>query len=400
MSSTTRESSRAVREASCNGIVRRMVSLPRSIIGGFSRVMGHSIGRIGIGSGRRDHNLALDFQLQTPPEPLIAPEEWTFLDTFEQQYGSTHPFFYACHFMDALKIAENEHKFVFLYLHSPHHPFTPSFCRETLCSELVVQFLDANFVCWGALADKGEGLQMAATLQPPSFPCCAVVAPAAGNNLAVLQMMEGPISPAELVEILQRTVEEQGSAFGNPRANQEEKIRAKAKEEEKIRADRQLREEQDAAYLTALKIDKEKEKSKNLPPEQKTQRPIHTFPSNKVDYEKPRHNQTQKQYYGKAKEAPTIRETQFKETATRSKDPQVSQILIRFPNGERREQSFFCSDKVQLIYKYIDSLGLPGIVNYRLISSFPRRIYGVDQMGMTLKDAGLHPKATLFLELL
>lgn len=68
--------------------------------------------------------------------------------------------------------------------------------------------------------------------------------------------MEGPISPAELVEILQRTVEEQGSAFGIPRANQEEKIRARSKEEEKIRADRQLREEQDAAYLAALKIDK------------------------------------------------------------------------------------------------------------------------------------------------
>lgn len=68
--------------------------------------------------------------------------------------------------------------------------------------------------------------------------------------------MEGPISPAELVEILQRTVEEQGLAFGNARATEDEKIRARAKEEEKIRADRQLREEQDAAYLAALKIDK------------------------------------------------------------------------------------------------------------------------------------------------
>lgn len=383
-------SSPRIREASFNGIVRRMVSLPRSIVGGFSRAMGHSIGRVGIGSGRRDHNLPLDLQLQPPCEPPIAPEEWTFLSTFEQQYGFRHPFFYACHFMDALKIAEDEHKFVFLYLHSPHHPFTPSFCRETLCSELVVQYLDANFVCWGALADRGEGLQMAATLRPASFPCCAVVAPAAGNSLAVLQQMEGPISPAELVEILQRTVEEQGSAFGIPRANQEEKIRARSKEEEKIRADRQLREEQDAAYLAALKIDKEKENAKNLPQDQKARKPIQTL----------RQNETQKQYKGKGRAASTVRETLLKETATQSKDPQVTKILIRFPNGERREQSFFSSDKVQSIYKYIDSLGLPGVINYRLISTFPRRVYGFDQIGMTLKDAGLHPKATLFLELL
>lgn len=46
--------------------------------------------------------------------------------------------------------------------------------------------------------------------------------------------------------ILQRTLEEQGVAFGS----------AKAKQEEKIRADRRLREEQDAAYLAALQIDK------------------------------------------------------------------------------------------------------------------------------------------------
>ena len=76
------------------------------------------------------------------------------------------------------------------------------------------------------------------------------------------------------------------------------------------------------------------------------------------------------------------------------------QILIRFPNGERREQCFSSTDKVQAIYRYIDSLGLPVIGNYRLISSFPRKVYGVDQMGMTLKEAGLHPRASLFVEIL
>lgn len=76
------------------------------------------------------------------------------------------------------------------------------------------------------------------------------------------------------------------------------------------------------------------------------------------------------------------------------------QILIRFPNGERREQSFSSTEKVQSIYRFIDSLSLPGIGNYRLVSSFPRKVYGVDQMGQSLKDAGLHPRASLFLETL
>ncbi|XP_031287767.1 plant UBX domain-containing protein 10-like [Pistacia vera] len=402
MSSTIRENGRGIGEASCNGIVRRMVGLPRSILGGFSRVMGHGINVMGSIGGRRHHPQPLNFQFPQliPQEPVVVPEEFAFLNSFEQQYGSTHPFFYACNFMEALKIAEDEHKFMFMYLHSPQHPFTTPFCRDTLCSEFVTQFLDANFISWGALADRGEGLQMAATMRAASFPFCAVVAPAAGNSIAVLQQMEGPISPAELVEILQRTMEEQGSAFGGARAKEEEKARAiaRAKEEEKIKADRQLREEQDAAYLAALKIDKEKEKLKQLPSGGKAQNPVEVG-SNKANYEKFSHTPIQK-HNGKAKITPsTIRETQYKQTTNWGKDSQVTQILIRFPSGERREHSFSPTDRIQSIYRYVDSLGLPGVENYKLVSSFPRRVYGVDQMGITLKEAGLHPRASLFLEL-
>ncbi|OMO67549.1 hypothetical protein COLO4_30107 [Corchorus olitorius] len=367
---------------SCNGIFCRMVCLPRSILGGFSRVMGR----------RNQYNPPMIEQQnpysQPQLQPLVVPEEWAFLSSFEQQYGTTHPFFYACRFMEALKIAEDEHKFMFMYLHSPEHPFTPSFCSGTLSSELVVQFLDANFVCWGALADRGEGLQMAATLRPSSFPFCAVIAPAAGNSIAVLQQMEGPIDPAELVEILQRTVEEQGSAFGREeeqmraRIQEAERLRAREKEEAKLRADRQLREEQDAAYFAALRIDQEKERLRNARAQKPGDASNRQMPS-------PTGKQT-----GKTRLNSSIREPQH------TQGTQTTQILIRFPNGERREQSFASTDTILSVYRYIDSLGLPGLGNYRLISSFPRKIYGVDQMGMTLKDAGLHPRASLFLELL
>lgn len=147
--------------------------------------MGHGIDLI----GRRTPTLPSNFQNLPPQDPMIVPQEWDFLTSFENQYGSTHPFFYASHFIEALKIAEEENKFLFMYLHSPEHPFTAPFCRETLCSELAVQYLDANFVCWGALANKGQGLQMAALLRPASFPFCAVIAPSTGDNIAVLQQV-------------------------------------------------------------------------------------------------------------------------------------------------------------------------------------------------------------------
>ncbi|CAL5198237.1 unnamed protein product [Lathyrus oleraceus] len=340
-----------------------------------------------VGLGRRRRNQNANFPMQTldSPEPqdiLATSEEWTFLNNFEQQYGTKHPFFYACCFVEAMKLAEQDQKFVFMYLHSPDHPFANVFCKETLCSELVIQFLDVNFVCWGAVADRGEGLQMASTLRPSSFPCCAVISPNPSDSIMVLQQLEGPLSPAELVEILQTTLEEQGLAFGG----------AKAKRNEKIRADRRLREEQDAAYLKALQIDKEKEKLRSLPSKERVQKSVETQKLNINPI-----NVSKFHYQNKTGNEPTG-EKKDKGIAGRGKETQVAQILIRFPNGERREHTFLCSDKIQSIFSYIDSLGLAGLGNYRLVSNFPKRVYGVDQMRMSLKDAGLYPKASLFLE--
>lgn len=57
--------------------------------------------------------------------------------------------------------------------------------------------------------------------------------------------MEGPVSPAELVEILQRIIEEQGLAS-----------KTASRDRDMMKANRQLREEQDAAYFAALHLDK------------------------------------------------------------------------------------------------------------------------------------------------
>lgn len=168
--------------ASCSDLARRVVRLPVSIIERISRVLS---------------NVAPRRNPPTNPQPeqqhdegiLIIPEELLFFTLFQREYGDSHPFFYACPFTEALKIAKDESKLVFLYLHSPENPFTAPFCRDTLCSQLVTEFLDANFVSWGAVASRGEGLEMALALGANTFPFCAVVAPASGKAIAVLQQV-------------------------------------------------------------------------------------------------------------------------------------------------------------------------------------------------------------------
>ncbi|PIA46057.1 hypothetical protein AQUCO_01600377v1 [Aquilegia coerulea] len=398
MSFMSREGTRATDlQASYNGMMRRMVNLPRTILGGVSRAMTNRINLMstGLSAGRRDQsqNSNTSFQRQQYfHDPFhTVPEEWTFLTTFEQQYGESHPFFYACKLVEALKIAEQEHKLLFMYFHSPEHPFTASFCNNTLCSELVVQFLDANFVSWGALSSKGEGSQMAMEMRIETFPFCVLVAPASDSSIAVLQQVEGPVSPTELVEILQRTLEEQGLAFGTNKKNEAANKRAE---------DRQMREEQDAAYLASLSIDSWRDNNDELIIRNRVRQNPGQDQNKGNNNDKLRTIPIEEQQ-GSSKLKETVQKTQGRrERANRAKVSDTTQILIRFPNGERREQSFQCSDTIQSIYKYIDSLNISGIVGYRLISSFPRKVFCFEQMGMTLKDAGLHPRSSLFIELL
>lgn len=254
--------SRSEPQSSCAAMMAKIVSLPSCIVGGVSKAVGYGMTVAGdvlshIGMGRRQpqriqqQNPFLDpftpyVQNDEPPVVPIQSEALAFVINFEQQYGHYHPSFVESNFMDALRRAKEEYKFLFVYLHYPDHPHTNIFCQNTLCSELVVQYLNATFVCWGATVNSSEEFHMSNALQATTFPFCALVTSASYENLAVLQQVEGPVPPEALVEILQRALEEQGSALMNERL----------KEEDGILSNRQLREGQDAAYQEALREDK------------------------------------------------------------------------------------------------------------------------------------------------
>ncbi|XP_020595281.1 plant UBX domain-containing protein 10-like [Phalaenopsis equestris] len=360
---------------SCNNMVSRIMRLPYNILEEISRFIGGE-------ATARSNPSYLD-----PQENIdIIPEEWYFLNVFEQKYGESHPFFYPKRLMEVLKIAKKESKFVFVYLHAPDHPLTSLFCRETLCSELAAQFLDANFVSWGAVASRGEGLDLTRMLRVSSFPFCAVLALPVEKAIVVLQQVEGTVSPEALVEILQRTLEEQGAAFRL----------SIVEEEEMIRANRELREEQDKSYLAALQKDKEKEeflsasKSSRKSNDEK-------LPRKPVQKHSPLILKEDSKKTARPKEA--SKETQKENTTLRKRHP-YTRILIRFPNGTKKEQKFLSTDTIRSIYKYIDSLDIPGVGSYQLIWNFPRKVYGHEQLDMTLGEAGLHPNAALFMELI
>ncbi len=75
------------------------------------------------------------------------------------------------------------------------------------------------------------------------------------------------------------------------------------------------------------------------------------------------------------------------------------QVLLWLPTGGRKQRRFESSAKVEAIYDYIDSLGTISPGRYSLVSNFPRIVYGPDKMNLTLRKVGLHPTASLFVEM-
>ncbi|CAN7008918.1 unnamed protein product [Brassica rapa subsp. trilocularis] len=384
------------------GIAWRIITLPISIVSGSlglvsgaigfgfwaaGGVLSYSLGMLGFG-GRRGGSDSSSARL-VPPVSSAAGEAMEFIALFDRDYGRNafKPGFVPEGFMDALQRSRSEFKLLFVYLHSPDHPDTPVFCDGTLCNEAFVAFLNENFVCWGGSIRASEGFKMSNSLKASRFPFCAVVMPAANQRIALLQQVEGPKTPEEMIAILQRVVEDSSTILVTARVEAEER-----------RTNLRLREEQDAAYRAALEADQARERQRQEEAE-RLEREAAEAERKRKEEEEARERAERE---AAEREAARVRMRQEKALALGDepeKGPDVTQVLVRFPNGERKGRRFESNTKIQTLYDYVDSLGVLATEEYSLITNFPRTVYGRDKESMSLKDAGLHPQASLFIEI-
>ncbi|KAJ6833183.1 putative plant UBX domain-containing protein 10 [Iris pallida] len=289
--------------------------------------------------------------------------------------------------MDALQRSQREFKLMFVYLHSPEHPDVPEFCRRCLCSDAVAAFVNENFIAWGGSIRGTEGFKMSNSLKASRYPFCAVVMASTNQRIVLLSQIEGPKSPEEMLSILQRVVEECSPSLTAARLEVEER-----------RNTMRLREEQDAAYRAALEADQARER------QQKEEQDRLEREAAEAERKRKEEEEAQERAVREAaeKQAALVRRRQEKAMALGEepeKAPDVTQVLVRFPNGERKERRFHSTAPVESLYDYVDSLDCLDAEKYNLVTNFPRITYGPEKRSMSLKEAGLHPRASLFVEI-
>ncbi|KEH18955.1 Ara4-interacting protein [Medicago truncatula] len=147
-----------------------------------------------------------------------------------------------------------------------------------------------------------------------------------------------------------------------------------------------IRQQQDADYIASLQADKQKELNSLNKSE--------THSSKQEEKHKNTLERTELEKTGDAKKIMLPNEPPLG-------DEKAITIVVRMPDGGRCERRFFKTDKLQLLFDFIDIYGAVKPGTYRVVRSYPRRAYSVNDRSATLNEAGLSNKnEALFLELI
>lgn len=318
------------------------------------------------------------------PDPAQLAE--AFGEDFRQRFAAENrpgPAFEPTSYRSALQKARREFRFLVAYLHAAEHPDSEGFCRDVLCDPAVAGALGASFVVWGGDMRETEAFVAAQRLRVCAFPALVVLNLTGASQIALVCSVEGPIDAEGLVALLAEVLDEQGAVLVAARA-----------EEDSWRADRNIREEQDAAYEASLRADQERE-AQRLAEEEAAGEAARAEEAQRAEEREQAAAEVERL-------AALTRRREEKEGALEAEPaagPDVASVSIRLPDGSRTVRRFAGDAQVARVFDYVDTLPSVPAIKYSLVSSFPRQVYTREShQGATVLAAGLHPQAALFVQ--
>ncbi|CAG8565987.1 7891_t:CDS:2 [Diversispora eburnea] len=305
------------------------------------------------------------------PRPVIADTQANrarnlrlttqFIQNFEEKYGTVHPDFFHGSYSQALDTAKRDFRFFMVILESGEHDDNAKFNRETLTSVNLLMFLQEHEVLvWVGDVKDPEAFQVSDKWRVTTFPFVAIVA---------LQNPPGNmgLSPKmTLVDRIEARLNLQISRYGPVL----QRFRFERAERD---ATRQIREQQDSAYLLSLQADQEKEQN------------------------------WRRWALTKLPDEPSRNETN------------VANLSFKLSNGERVVRRFRANDTVEMIYTFVDTYHLrteentltlmsrpPIDYNHKfeflLVSPYPRTVHHSSKHKTIKEEGGLWPSASLIVE--
>lgn len=344
----------------------------------FASVFGFVSNLLGLDDhrrGRRGGPPAAAFSHYTTPEIDVAE----FRRTFDRTYGALHPPFYSGSYARALDEAKRDLRFMLVYLHCAAHQDTDSFCRHTLATQELSDFVAShNILIWACSVDTNEGYKVSQALREQSYPFLALIV-LRQSRMMVVGRLEGNLEPEPLSRRLEAML----------RDNEAFVVAARAERAER-HINAEIRQEQDAAFQESLRQDQEKERRKREAEEEK--RREEEEERARIQEEADRRDRIRRLKVELVSEIP-------EEPSSTTTDNTV-RVLIKLPGGQRLERRFLSSHSLKYLYYYVfchpDSPD-----EFDITTNFPRKVLNCKpEEGCpeppSFEEAGLDQSTMLF----
>uniref|UniRef100_A0AC35U3C0 UBX domain-containing protein n=1 Tax=Rhabditophanes sp. KR3021 TaxID=114890 RepID=A0AC35U3C0_9BILA len=274
----------------------------------------------------------------------------SFVKSFQQKYDPEKETpFTRRSYDDTVKSAKENIKVLVVYLHSPNHQSTDSFCHNVLRNNEFLHFLNNNdLMLWGCSVSSQEGHKVAMALRENTYPYIGLIS-LRDHKMVLVQRITGILECKTLIKYL-----EQGL-----KSNERFIIEAKRKKA-LIRQEAQLRKDQEAEYQRTLAVDRAK-KAERI----------------RLETEKSQKEKAEREIA----EAVAIKESrlaskieQIREQVRELPEPSLEGLIsvnVRFPNGYSSILKFNECDSLEYLFNAI-LIKEQCPKNFSLLSSYPR----------------------------
>ncbi|XP_077515607.1 UBX domain-containing protein 7-like [Amblyomma americanum] len=271
--------------------------------------------------------------------------------------------------------------------------------RDVWSNSTIKSIISEHFVFWQVYQDSEEGQRYVLFYKVVDYPYVAILDPRTGEKVLSWNQVDAVKFCDAVTEFLTEHPTPDGSAVSLPG----KKTKAAAKKESIVEEDEEsqmraaieasLRENTAQTHDSASDDDQSDLETFDSDTEAG---PAHTnsnHSSMQVDASPPARDST-----AKAGTSAARCDGEEWKRFLGSETDEKSELMIRFPDGSRKVMTFPCTSKLKALIIFASCSGFRE-ETHELVTNFPRRNLSELDHSLTLREVGLFPKETLFIQL-
>lgn len=286
--------------------------------------------------------------------------------------------------------------------------------RDVWSNSIIKSIINEHFVFWQVYQDSDEGHRYVLFYKVDSYPYVAILDPRTGEKVLSWNQVDAMKFCDAVTEFLTEHPTPDGSAVVPPKKRIKSDVRKETPESHFV-----FEESEESQMRAAIEASLREKARAQDPTSDDDQSDLETFDSDTesgpqaacanhvghadspVNVAAPaavHYNSGSSNSNSAVQQLPLKRDSERWKRFLGSEEDDKSELMIRFPDGSRKVMTFPSTSKLKALISFASCSGYDE-ETHELITNFPRRNLSTLDHTVTLRDAGLYPKETIFIQL-